>query len=177
MTKTIVLDRRTSKNSSLDYGDFVTCCNCGKTMLADIRIDKCPECDEETLAWADEKNQEVSDDFFYNNEEYMLVNMEEYYIDEKSIRYYYPFETDKKVVDYGVLAEYIGKKFSRKEMDKIIAEMILRHPYIDNSKRLSLAVMRNQSYYHILEFRNYNYNKQEKGNESIKYETECIENN
>ena len=63
------------------------------------------------------------------------------------------------------------------EMDKIIAEMILRHPYIDNSKRLSLAVMRNQSYYHILEFRNYNYNKQEKGNESIKYETECIENN
>ncbi|RHO95795.1 hypothetical protein DW019_11120 [Clostridium sp. AF37-5] len=103
--------------------------------------------------------------------------MEEYYINEKSIRYCYPYETDKKVTDYGVLAEYIGKKFSRKEMDKIIAEMILRHPYIDSSMRLYLDVMRNQSYYHMLVFHNYNYNKQEKGNESIKYETECIENN
>ena len=55
MTKTIVLDRRTNENPSLDYGDFVTCCNCGKTMLADIGIDKCPECNEETLAWANER--------------------------------------------------------------------------------------------------------------------------
>lgn len=76
MTKTIVLDRRTSKNSSLEYGDFVACCNCGKTMLVDIMIDKCPECDKEALTWADEKNQEVSDDFFYDNEEYMLVDTE-----------------------------------------------------------------------------------------------------
>lgn len=76
MTKTIVLDRRTSKNSSLEYGDFVACCNCGKTMLVDIMIDKCPECDKETLTWADEKNQEVSDNFFYNNEEYMLADTE-----------------------------------------------------------------------------------------------------
>ena len=99
--------------------------------------------------------------------------MEEYYINEKSIRYCYPYETDKKVTDYGVLAGYIGKKFSRKEMDKIIAEMILNHPYIDNSMCLHLTVMKNQSYYHILDFRNYNHDKQEKGNESIKYETDA----
>lgn len=95
--------------------------------------------------------------------------MEEYYIDEKSIRYCYPYETEKKATDYGVLTKYIGKKFSEREMDKIIAEMILRHPYIDNSMRLELAIMRNHSYYHILTFRNYDHNKQEKGNGSIKY--------
>lgn len=40
--------------------------------------------------------------------------MEEYYIDEKSIRYCYPYETDKKVTDYGILAKYIGKKIFQK---------------------------------------------------------------
>ena len=29
-SKTVVLDRRTSKNPSIDLGDFVTCCNCGR---------------------------------------------------------------------------------------------------------------------------------------------------
>lgn len=95
--------------------------------------------------------------------------MEEYYIDEKSIRYCYPYETDKKVTDYGVLAKYIGKKFSEREMDKIISEMILRHPYIDNSMSLHLSVMKNHSYYHILNFHNYDHNKQKKGDSSIKY--------
>lgn len=96
--------------------------------------------------------------------------MEEYYIDEKSIRCQYPYEADKRVTDYGVLTKYIGKKFSRKEMDKIIAEMIIKHPYIDNSKCLHIAVMRNRSYYHILEFRNYKYENEVKGNTGIKYE-------
>lgn len=95
---------------------------------------------------------------------------EEYYIDENSIRYCYPYETDNKATDYGVLSNYIGKKYSRKEMDKIVAEMILRHPYIKGSMRLHLNVMRNQSYYHMLTFKNYAYKKQEKDDMSIKYE-------
>ena len=45
LIKTVVLDRRTSENSSLE-SDFVTCCNCGRTMLVNIGTDKCPECDE-----------------------------------------------------------------------------------------------------------------------------------
>lgn len=98
--------------------------------------------------------------------------MEVYYIDEKSIRCCYPYEADKRIIDYGVLTKYIGKMFSRKEIDKIISEMIIRHPYIEGSKKLHMAVMRNQSYYHILDFHNYNYGKQEKGNGSIKYETD-----
>lgn len=99
-----------------------------------------------------------------------VPDMEKYYINEKSIRFHYPYETDKRVSDYGVLSEYIGKSFSRKEMDEIIAEMILRHPYVEGSRNLHLAVMRNQSHYHLLEFHNYKYKAQTKGDGSVKYE-------
>ena len=46
-----VLDRRTSANISPDLGDFVTCCNCGRTMLVNIGTDSCPECEEHALMW------------------------------------------------------------------------------------------------------------------------------
>lgn len=75
--KTMVLDRRTSENLSIDLGDFVTCCNCGRTMLVNVGTDVCPECDEKTLTWADEENEEVSDLFFYFSEDYMLADMED----------------------------------------------------------------------------------------------------
>lgn len=100
--------------------------------------------------------------------------MDKYYIEVKSITYCYPYEVDKKVTDYGVLNKYIGKEFSRKEIDKIIAKMIINHPYIDNSMNLKLSVMRKtekfKSFYHILDFRNYNYENQVKGDKTIKYE-------
>lgn len=73
--KTVVLDRRTNANSSLECGDLVMCCNCGKTMLVNIGTETCPDCDEKTLDWADE-NEEVSEDFFRNNEKYVLVDTE-----------------------------------------------------------------------------------------------------
>lgn len=76
LIKTVVLDRRTSDNTSIDFGDFVTCCNCGRTMLVNIGTNKCPECDEETLSWEDKDNEEVSDSFFYNNEDYVLADTE-----------------------------------------------------------------------------------------------------
>ena len=72
LIKTVVLDRRTEKNTSLEYGDFVTCCNCGKTMIVNIGTEKCPECNKESLMWETFDNQEVSDDFFYNNKDYIL---------------------------------------------------------------------------------------------------------
>ena len=95
-----------------------------------------------------------------------------YYIDEKSIRYCYPYGTDQTVKEqnYGVLSNYIGKKFTRDEMDQIIAEMVVKHPYIENSMHLHLAVMRNRSYYYILDFHNYDYDKQDQGEMNIKYE-------
>lgn len=52
--------------------------------------------------------------------------------------------------------------------------MILKHPYIDNSMNLKLSIMRKtakvQSFYHILNFHNYNYENQVKGDTAIKYE-------
>lgn len=85
--------------------------------------------------------------------------MDKYFIEVNSITYQYPYGIDKKVTDYGVLNKYIGKEFSRKEIDKIIAKMILKHPYIDNSMNLKLSIMRKtakvDSFYHILNFRNY----------------------
>lgn len=73
LVKTIVLDRRTSENPSVDSADFVSCCNCGRTMLVNIGTDICPECGKETLTWEDSDNEEISDDFFYNNEDYELI--------------------------------------------------------------------------------------------------------
>ena len=75
-SKTVVLDRRTSENSSLESGDFVKCCNCGRTMLVNIGTGACPECDEKSLIWADEENEEVSDIFFHCSEDYMLADTE-----------------------------------------------------------------------------------------------------
>lgn len=72
-----VLDRRTSNNQSTDnLGDFVYCCNCGRTMLVDLGTQKCPKCGEETLMWADENNKEVDEDFFSENGDYILADIE-----------------------------------------------------------------------------------------------------
>lgn len=76
LIKSVVLDRRTENNSSFDFGDFVFCCNCGRTMLVDVGTEQCPECDKKSLQWEDEDNQEVTDEFFYNNSDYVLADTE-----------------------------------------------------------------------------------------------------
>lgn len=58
-----VLDRRTSTNISPDLGDFVTCCNCGKTMLVNIGTDSCPECEEHALMWTDRDIRKLTKTF------------------------------------------------------------------------------------------------------------------
>lgn len=98
---------------------------------------------------------------------------EYFFIDEKSIRYCYPYECDKRTTSYGVLDQYVGNKYTREEMDKIIAEMMIRHPYVAGSMRLNLSIMRfhkGLSFYHSLSFRNYSYLNQEVGNPEIEYE-------
>ena len=99
--------------------------------------------------------------------------MKEYFIDD-CITYCYPFETSKVSRDYGVLSEYIGKYFNRNEADKIICELIMRHPYIEKSMSLKIRIMWKEKntigYYHILDIMNDNCEKQAKGNLEIKYE-------
>ena len=41
-------------------------------MIVNIGTEKGPECNKESLMWETFNNQEVSDDFFYNNKDYIL---------------------------------------------------------------------------------------------------------
>lgn len=105
--------------------------------------------------------------------------MKKYYI-EDSILYCFPYETSHILSynNYGVLTQYINKKFDRSEIDRVICEMITRHPYIEKSMILKFSVMwidteeNRKGLYHLLKFENDNYKRQNKGNISIKYELE-----
>lgn len=99
--------------------------------------------------------------------------MKKYFIDSY-ITYCYPYQTSSKVNNYGVLSQYIGKYFDRNEIDKIICELIMNHPYIEHSMHLQINVMwedgNTRGYYHMLNFHNDNDEKQDKGSLEIKYE-------
>lgn len=99
--------------------------------------------------------------------------MKKYYID-KFITYCYPYDIKRVTKNYGVLSKYMGRYFDRNEMDKIICELIMKHPYIENSMMLEISIMqkdeRTIKFYHSLNFINDNYQKQNKESLEIKYE-------
>ena len=99
--------------------------------------------------------------------------MKKYYIN-KIISYCYPYDYSRITRDYGVLQQYMGREYNQEEIDKIICELIIRHPYVENSMQLDINIMwENQNasgYYHILTFRNDNYDNQTKSDLTIKYE-------
>ena len=45
-------------------------------MLVNIGTERCPICDEKALTWEDKENEEVSYEYFYNNNDYILVDTE-----------------------------------------------------------------------------------------------------
>lgn len=102
-----------------------------------------------------------------------------YFIDS-IMKYCYPNETNKIVDDYGVLSQYMGKYYSRDEIDAIICELITEHPYVSGSFRLEMSVMYIErfntgidgcmGYYHILDFQNFDYKRQKCGDTAIKFE-------
>ena len=67
--------------------------------------------------------------------------MKEYYIGS-TIKFNTSYNEGHSVGDreYGVLSKYIKKRFSRSEINKIIYEMLEKHPYIENSLWLDLTV-------------------------------------
>lgn len=99
--------------------------------------------------------------------------MKKYFI-SKTISYCYPYEHSRTTKDYGILEQYMGIRYSREEMDKIICELITKHPYIENSMGLGIDIMweteNAEGYYHILSFDNDDFELQPKGDLSIKYE-------
>jgi hypothetical protein len=72
----VVLDERTDANISLDKGDFVKCIDCGRLMLVNVGEGICPECCGDNLIWASDNKEEISEDFFNDNDKYTLVDME-----------------------------------------------------------------------------------------------------
>ena len=98
--------------------------------------------------------------------------MKQYYISEY-IKYCYPYDDRKRTIEFGVLENYMGKMYSREEIDEIICEMIKKHPYIDNSMYLEINIVQKddlECFYHMLKFKNLNYKNQEKTDSKIKYE-------
>lgn len=78
-----------------------------------------------------------------------------YYI--KSGSYCYPHQTSKPIKDWGVLEEYVGTHYTRDDMDKIICELILRHPYISGAMYIEVIIAwsdgKASGFYHDLRFR------------------------
>lgn len=98
----------------------------------------------------------------------------QYYVDEH-ITICYPYETSCTIRRYGVLDGIIGERMSQSEIDKVICEMVTRHPYVSGSMRLHLAVMWEDGnvngYYHIFDFANDRYAEQDKEpRPTIRYE-------
>ena len=99
--------------------------------------------------------------------------MKKYFIND-TISYCYPNDYSRLTRNYGVLEQYMGKKYNREEIDKIICELITKHPYIENSMDLDINIMweigNSIGYYHMLSFENDNYKKQTKTDLTIKFE-------
>lgn len=55
-------DIRISENE--DIGDFVKCTGCDFGGLVSVGTENCPDCNEPTLQWVDEEEQELSRDAY-----------------------------------------------------------------------------------------------------------------
>jgi len=88
-----------------------------------------------------------------------IENEKRFYIDFNTIKMIYPREVSKKVTNFGVLEQYRDKKYTMKEINEIIAELITKRPFISNSMSIHINVM-GIGYHHMLDIKNYNYDKQ-----------------
>lgn len=106
----------------------------------------------------------------------MNKNHEEkrYYLDLEHAKYCYPYKTPKGIMSLGVLEKYKDKRYTKKEINRIIAELMIKVPYIENSMSVEFSVMykddKNRiSYYRILHFRNIDFEKQERTDDEVKF--------
>ncbi len=95
------------------------------------------------------------------------MGVKQYYIDRPML-FTYPGGCSLKVADFGVLKKYIGNYYSKPEMDRIIVDMIIKHPYVSGAYELNINISRvvdanTSEYYHMLKFKNDNCENQEKG--------------
>lgn len=98
------------------------------------------------------------------------MNDKKFYINFDYITRIYPKEISKRVSNFGVLEKYKDKKYTLKEVNEIIAELIVKTPFIEGSMEIELSVMSNRGYHHMLVFKNYEYSNQNRTNsEEIKF--------
>lgn len=62
--------------------------------------------------------------------------------------------------NFGVLEEYRDKKYTLKEMNEIIAGLIIKQPFVTGSMNLKIAIYNGMGYHHILDFKNYFYKEE-----------------
>lgn len=84
-----------------------------------------------------------------------------FYIDFSTIQLCYPKEVSKWVTDFGELEQYKDQKYTLKEINEIIAQLVVKSPYIENSMHIKIQVM-GIGYHHTLNFKNYNYSQQKR---------------
>ena len=87
----------------------------------------------------------------------------------------YPNETSQRIENWGILEKYTNKEYTREEIDIIICEMIMNHPYIDGCKIIEINIewineRKSRGYYHMLKLTNDNYKNQDICDNYIKYE-------
>ena len=90
-----------------------------------------------------------------------IENEKRFYIDFNTIKMLYPKEVSKPVTNFGVLEKYKDKKYTMKEINEIIAELVVKRPFISNSMNIHINVM-GIGYHHMLDIKNYNYDKQKR---------------
>lgn len=105
------------------------------------------------------------------------TNEKKYFLDDY-IKGCVPYKTSHPIKDYGVLAPYMGKKYTREEIDMIIAHLIVSHPYVKGHLSLSINVSweqveadrRIEGYYKLLDFSNDLIDTQTEVGTSIEFE-------
>ena len=114
------LENESKTNETKDY---VECSNCGFVGLAELGTDSCPECGSTgTLAWADEENQEVPDD----------------YLDDSVSE-----QDDYKVVARGISDEETAKRIAADKKGQVVTDendekkfmIIVKEGYEERGKR------------------------------------------
>lgn len=85
-----------------------------------------------------------------------------FYIDFDNIKRLYPSEISQRVKRFGVLDQYKDKKYTLKEINAIVAELVTKVPYIPGAMSLKLNVI-GVGYHHMLVFKNYDYKEQDRG--------------
>lgn len=85
-----------------------------------------------------------------------------FYIDFSTIRITYPSDISRNINRFGVLDQYKDKKYTLKEINAIVAELVTKVPYIPGAMSLKLNVI-GVGYHHMLVFKNYDYKEQDRG--------------